>query len=216
MIALRSHKFDQVVPRFLEANPRAAVINIGCGLDTRYHRLGCPRVAWVDLDFEEVIALRNELLGLPTGHQRLGGSVLEFSWMERLQELADRPKLIVAEGLLMFLPEEKVRELVLELCRRFPESEMIFDCVSSLEVICSRLHPVVAPTGARFSFGLSRAEDLLAWSPQLRLREEWFYCQQNERRLKLFRALRFLPRWARTARIMHLDLASRNVYATAS
>ena len=47
---LRLREFDRLVIEFLTRHPEAAVVHIGCGLDTRFERVDDQQVEWYDLD----------------------------------------------------------------------------------------------------------------------------------------------------------------------
>ena len=59
---VRGWYFDRAVRRFIEAHPHPVVVNVGCGLDTRFQRIGDGKAVFYDLDLPEVIALRRELI----------------------------------------------------------------------------------------------------------------------------------------------------------
>src|SRR5512143_3085633 len=67
-VILKGREFDRFTQDFLRRHPDAVVVHIGCGLDTRFERLGCNqpdngRVEWYDLDLPDVIELRRKLVG---------------------------------------------------------------------------------------------------------------------------------------------------------
>lgn len=72
----RGQWFDQVAARFPAAHPEGLVVSIGSGLDTRANRLIPPLSAdWVDIDFPEVIALRDaHVPALPADQRQRGTS----------------------------------------------------------------------------------------------------------------------------------------------
>ncbi len=55
---MRVRQFDAYARGFLSHNPGGLVVDIGCGLDTRFHRLDDGQVTWLGIDLPEVIALR--------------------------------------------------------------------------------------------------------------------------------------------------------------
>lgn len=60
-ISMRARRFDHFVRNFVEKNPNAIVVNMGCGLDTRYERLNLQHkkeTEWFDLDLSEVINIK--------------------------------------------------------------------------------------------------------------------------------------------------------------
>ena len=81
-IIMRMNKFDNHVRDFLNRHPDAAVVHIGCGLDTRFERVDNGRVEWFDLDMPDVMALRQKLIRSESNHYHtLATSVFEDGWL---------------------------------------------------------------------------------------------------------------------------------------
>ena len=59
---VRGWFFDRAVRRFIGKHADAVVVNVGCGLDTRFQRIGDGKAVFYDMDLPEVIALRRELI----------------------------------------------------------------------------------------------------------------------------------------------------------
>ena len=58
-MGMRAAVYDRWLSEQMEATPKAVVIQLGCGLDSRIQRLGCPKGRlWYDLDLPEVIRER--------------------------------------------------------------------------------------------------------------------------------------------------------------
>ena len=56
---VRGKYFDDAIRRFILSHPHPVVVNVGCGLDTRYQRIGNDQAAvFYELDLPEVIDLR--------------------------------------------------------------------------------------------------------------------------------------------------------------
>lgn len=56
---VRSRYYDQRVESFIRLNARPVVVNVGCGLDTRFQRIAERRNAvFYELDLPEVMAIR--------------------------------------------------------------------------------------------------------------------------------------------------------------
>ena len=58
----RAKEFDDKIRAFITEHPRASVINLGAGLDTTFYRVDNGLVQWYDLDFPDVIGIREQLL----------------------------------------------------------------------------------------------------------------------------------------------------------
>lgn len=128
-VALRGRIFDELAADFLRRHPAAVVLNLACGLDSRAFRLDRPTgVDWFDLDLPEVIELRRSLYDDAKNYRMLAGSVDDA---RRLAELpADRPVLVIAEGLLMYRTPERNWELLQRLTAHFDTGEIVFDGVA--------------------------------------------------------------------------------------
>ena len=73
LVILKGLEFDRIARDFMVRHMNAAVVHIGCGLDTRFERVDDGRVECYDLDLPDVIALRRKLVGGEGArHQFLG------------------------------------------------------------------------------------------------------------------------------------------------
>ena len=207
---LRMREFDQRARAFLAEHPDGAVVDLGCGLDTRFERIDNRRVEWYGLDLPEVIELRKELLEETPRSRFIGCSVLDFSWMDILSRRADKHFLFLAEGVLYYLEEADVKTLVRAIAGRFPGAELVFDAYSPLVI---RYHPRT-PDVPPVHWGLKDDRDLEAWAPGIRLTGRSYYLEQPEPRLGAFRILRYLPFLGRVIRIVHYRLGERSASST--
>jgi len=130
-LAMRARKFDEYARNFAERHPGGYVVNLGCGLDTRFWRIDDGRVRFRDLDLPEMIAFKRRLVDESDRYRLIGRSVLDARWMDEFATGESRPFLFLAEGLFMYLPPEGVRGLVLGLQERFPGSELVFEAVNA-------------------------------------------------------------------------------------
>ncbi|HEX3013659.1 MAG TPA: class I SAM-dependent methyltransferase, partial [Methanobacterium sp.] len=60
MVAVRTEILDNATNAFIEKYPDAVIINLGCGLDTRFSRLDNGKIHWYDLDLPESISVRKQ------------------------------------------------------------------------------------------------------------------------------------------------------------
>jgi O-methyltransferase involved in polyketide biosynthesis len=169
-LPLRALHFDQWTRAFLAANPEATVLHLGCGLDTRVYRIDPgPKVRWFDVDFPDVIALREQLYPEREGYRRIGSSVTDLAWLDAIPK--DTPVLVVAEGLVMYLPEKDGTALFRRITEQFPGGQIAFDAYSRLMVrLVSRL-AVVRGAKVELVWGIDDPRDLEKQVPKLRLVE---------------------------------------------
>jgi O-methyltransferase involved in polyketide biosynthesis len=170
-LPLRARHFDQWTRAFLAENPAPTVLHLGCGLDTRVYRIDPgPEVRWFDVDFPDVIALREQLYPEREGYRRICTSVTDLAWLDAIP--GDTPVLVVAEGLLMYLHERDGTALLRRITEQFPSGQIVFDGYSGPMVrMVSRLATV---RGAKVElvWGIDDPHDLEKLVPGLRLVED--------------------------------------------
>ncbi|MER6305386.1 class I SAM-dependent methyltransferase [Streptomyces sp. NPDC001657] len=170
-VALRARQLDRWTAEFLDRHDDAVVVHLGCGLDTRVHRLDPgPGVRWFDVDYPEVIALRRQLYPEPAAdYTAVPSSVTDPAWVAQVP--TDRPTMIVAEGLLMYLTEADATALLRRLIVHAPHGAAAFDAFSGFAIRTQRLSRVLRKAGARVRWGTDRA-GIAALSPRLRIVED--------------------------------------------
>jgi methyltransferase (TIGR00027 family) len=166
LVALRAKQLDDWCAAFLARHADAVVLHLGCGLDGRGFRLAPPpSVLWFDLDQPAVIELRRRLYDDTDSYRMIGSSVTDPQWLDHIP--TGRPTLVVAEGLLMYLQESEVRQLLERLTDRFDSGELLFDTLSAL---APRLSKVL--TRGIITWGIRDARDIETWNPRLRFLEQ--------------------------------------------
>ena len=204
--AMRSRQFDRCAHAFLAQHPHGVVVQLGCGLDTRFYRVDNGAVQWYDLDLPEVIAFRRQLLPETERCRFLASSALDYSWMDAVGDPAGRAFLFLAEGVLMYLEPAQVRDLVLALRDRFPASELMFDALSPLAIWIHRLNPAVRKVAQQLHWALRDHRELERWGAGIRLLNAWSYFEEPEPRLGWARLLRLIPLLRNEALILHYRL----------
>lgn len=170
-IALRAHVIDGWTRDFLGAHSEATVLHLGCGLDSRVFRIApSANVRWFDVDYPDVIALRQRLYPAREGYTLLPSSVTEPDWLDAVPQ--DRPAFVIAEGLLPYLPAEEVVLLLERVTNHLPGGELVFDAYSRLGLTLIAWQPSVRATGAKLHWSLDDPEELLRQLPHLELVEE--------------------------------------------
>ena len=190
---VRGWYFDRAVRRFIEANSRPVVVNVGCGLDTRFQRIGNPKAVYYDLDLPEVITLRRELIPEQPGNVYIAASLLETDWMDNLRRsYPDGEFIFIVEGVLMYFYEKQVKSFLHAVASRFGGGELWFDVCGTMmsrhgvKPDSLRKHEAQIRSGlsdGHFRSGLSDGHLVEQWEPTLQLIEQANY-------MKFFR-----PRW---------------------
>ncbi|MEV4293228.1 class I SAM-dependent methyltransferase [Microbispora rosea] len=167
--ALRAKQLDDVVRAYVAAHPGCVVLDLGCGLDTRMSRCDPPpSVDWYDIDFPEVVHLRAE--HLPGRSHLVGADLTSSGWLTAIP--GDRPAMIVAEGLLPFMPGDSFRTMTRELTRHFPSGELALNGYTRFAAWAMKYHPTIKALGIKAAQGFDDAHEPESWSAGLELVEE--------------------------------------------
>lgn len=171
IIATRAATFDLLATRFLTDHPDATVLHVGCGMDSRVFRIDPPAgVQWFDVDYPDVIALRRQLFPeRNTAYRMIGAQLDDLRWMDDVRR--DRPGLLIAEGVLMYLSEAEVKALFNRVVDHFPGGQMIFDVVHP--TLLKSAGSNVGGTGATYKWGLDDPQDVKQLEPKLELIKEF-------------------------------------------
>lgn len=130
--AIRSKKIDEVIKDFLDNNKDSNIIELGCGLETTYFRVGNKESKWYEIDLEEVILLRKEIIPEQDNMVYISSSIFDDDVIEKLKEkCGDKPTLFIASGLFHYFTEDMVLSL-LNKFKSFNNASIVFDAVSKL------------------------------------------------------------------------------------
>ncbi len=124
-VAQRQFDLMQEVRAYLQTHPKAAVVNLGCGLDDTFTRVDNGLCKGYNIDMPDVIAVRNDLLPAASREQNLACDLNDFSWMDRI-DAADGA-VFFAAGVFYYFKTEQVRALFCQMAKRFPGATLAFD-----------------------------------------------------------------------------------------
>ena len=178
-LRIRAKQLDTYTREFIAGHPNALILHLGCGLDSRCLRVPHAGALWIDLDLPDVIELRRKFYPETESYRMLASSVTDLDWVEQVSP-DGRPVFVVAEGLLMYLHESSVRDLILCLHQKFPGSSLVFDAFSKLTAERIKAHPSLQKTGASVHWGIDDPHEIEQWEEGIRLREEWFFSQSPD------------------------------------
>ncbi len=171
-VAIRTLHFDNWTRQFLAVhdpveNP-AVVLHMGCGLDARVYRLDPPAgVLWYDIDYPEVIGLRERVYPARPNYRMLPASVIDPSWLAEIP--TDRPTLFLAEGVTMYLTKDDGLALLRRVVDTFPSGELQFDAFNTFGVRAQVINPVVRRSGSKLHWGIDGPGDIVEAVPGVRL-----------------------------------------------
>ncbi|MGL5927340.1 MAG: class I SAM-dependent methyltransferase [Dermatophilaceae bacterium] len=126
--AYRALVFDREVAAHLAAHPGCTVVELAAGLETQARRLDDGIVRWLAVDLPESVAVRERFLPTTARHRNLALSATDLRWVDEV-DVSTGPPIVTAGGLLMYLPEEQVRDLLVGIAERLPGATVVFDVI---------------------------------------------------------------------------------------
>lgn len=183
-LALRAKTLDDWTRAFISRHADAVVLHLGCGLDSRVFRIEPPSgVLWFDIDLPDVIELRRRVYAVRQDncagdYRLLAASVTDAAWLEHVPR--DRPVIVVAEGLMPYLPSEEAPRLVARLVRHAASGELVFDGYNELGLSLLRITPQVRATGAEVHYAIDEPASLEQSVPGLRFIDEMVQYDSSE------------------------------------
>lgn len=167
--ALRTRLLDRVVREFVGRHPDAVVLDLGCGFDPRVVRCDPPAgVGWYDIDFPDVVDQRKHFL--PDRSNLVGADLTEPGWLDQIPR--DRPAMIVAEGLVPFLPGDTFREITRRLTGHFDTGELAINGYTRFAAWSMKYHPSIKAIGITAARGFDDAHEPEGWGARLTLTDE--------------------------------------------
>jgi O-methyltransferase involved in polyketide biosynthesis len=177
-VSLRARALDRWTADFLAKHQAqkqpVTVVHLACGLDARCFRVEHgPDVRWFDVDLEDVVALRKTLfpeVAEAGDYALVAGSAADpEAWIGTIP--ADRPTLVVFEGLTMYLREEDGRRLFESIVRRFGSvgGQIICDAFGTVAIKLQRFIKAVKDSGSVLHWAVDDPKLLETWCPGLKL-----------------------------------------------
>ncbi len=122
-LAARAVEIDRVLRSWIEHHPVGIVVSLGEGLETQGQRVDNGRMRWLSVDLPDAIRLRERFLAPTDRFRHAAVSALDPVWMDAVDPSSG--VFIVAQGLLMYLPPDRVRQLFVSIADRFPGAELM-------------------------------------------------------------------------------------------
>lgn len=168
-LAIRAKKFDAAIVEFIKTHPKAKILSIGAGLDTTFYRINNDSIKWFDLDLEESMAMRKQLLPPPNGVTYITKSMLDYTWIDDIGDISGGLFIQIA-GVLPYFKEEAVKEFLSTIAAKLKGAEIIFDACSPLtQVMISQRIRQSGMKNARIQWGITDIEKIGRWSKNIKI-----------------------------------------------
>ena len=167
-VAMRQNDLAFEVQAYLKNHPCAAVVNLGCGLDNTGKACDNGSCKIYNLDFPDVIALRQQLLPAGEREKNLAFDLKDPRWMDAVRTDPEDGAVLFAAGVFYYFTTEDVKSLATGIAKRFPRGRLVFDAAGKTAVRLMLKTWVkqagIRDVGAYFSVKDARRE-LEPWSP---------------------------------------------------
>ena len=131
-VAMRQNDLAWEVRDYLKSHPSAAVVNLGCGLDSTGRGCDNGTCKIYNLDFPDVIAVRNELLPAGEREENIPCDLKNTEWFARID--ASGGAVFFASGVFYYFLTEQVKALVQKMADAFPGGVLVFDAANRTAV----------------------------------------------------------------------------------
>lgn len=163
-VAQRQYDLLCEVKTYLQTHPKAAVVNLGCGLDDTFSKADNGRCRGYNMDFPDVIEVRDVLLPAGEREENIACDLCDFGWMDRID--AANGAVFFASGVFYYLRTQDVQKLLCAMAARFPGAVLVFDACNKrgAKMMHSTWLKEAGITDVDAFFSLEDERELTAWS----------------------------------------------------
>ena len=112
---------------YLKDHPAALVVNLGCGLDTAGHQADNGSCRFANIDFPNVIELREKLIPSTEREKNIAADLNDYTWFDKIGFRAEDGAVFIASGVFLYFKKEDVKKLFCAMAERFPGARIAFD-----------------------------------------------------------------------------------------
>jgi hypothetical protein len=157
-VIARTIVFDELVKDFINKNPDCTVVNIACGLDTRFYRMDNGRIIWYNVDLPETIEVRDAIYHESGRVSTIGISATDPAWADKVTKRGKM--LFIIEGLSMYLTSDENAQMLSIIRDKFDNATVLMECLAKKWVNKEHTEKSIQDTGAKFVFGADTFDDL--------------------------------------------------------
>ena len=182
-VAMRQNDLAFEVRDYLKGHPNAAVVNLGCGLDSTGRSCDNGSCKIYNLDFPDVIAVRNELLPAGEREENIPCDLNNTEWFRKID--SSNGAVFFASGVFYYFLTEQVKALVQGMADAFPGSVLVFDAANrtAVKMIAKTWlkSAKIKDVGAYFAVSDAKSE-LSLWDGRLQVTSRGYMLGYNDLR----------------------------------
>ncbi len=212
--AMRQNDLAIEVRDYLETHPEAAVVNLGCGLDNTGRNCDNGKCKIYNLDFPEVISVRDSLLPAVEREENIPCNLNDTSWFEKID--ASGGAVFFAAGVFYYFLKEQVKTLIVKMAEKFPDGKIVFDAANEKAVKLMLKTWIkdaeIKDVGAYFSVS-DAVSEISAWDNRLSVSSRGYMLGYNDLKTPsvsgFFRFLSKVGDGMMKMRIVRIDLGGK-------
>jgi len=151
-MGVRSAVFDEWLKKQMAERQDAAIIHIGCGMDSRVIRVGNEHHKWYDVDFAQVIEERKRYYSESPNYKMLACDARDCKWMAEIKE--NKTAIVVMEGVSMYLTAREMQSLTESLSAHFDSVALLVDCYTCFAAKMSKRRNPINDVGVTEVHGI--------------------------------------------------------------
>lgn len=128
--AMRQLDMQWEIRDYLKAHSKAAVVNMGCGLDQTGRACDNGTCLIYNVDMPNIVAAREELCPAGERERNIASDLNDAAWMEEID--GSNGAIFFAAGVFHYFTKAQAQVLLCELAARYPGSRVVFDTVGKL------------------------------------------------------------------------------------
>jgi len=113
------------VKDYLKTHPKAAVVNLGCGLDQTGETAYNGECRIYNVDFPDVIAVRNKLVPAGENVKNIPSDLNDTAWFDEIDDAGG--SVFFAAGVFYYFTFEQIESLFIKMAVRFKGGRLVFD-----------------------------------------------------------------------------------------
>ena len=180
-VAMRQNDLAFEVKDYLKIHPNAAVVNLGCGLDNTGRSCDNGSCKIYNLDFPDVIAVRNKLLPAGDREENIPCDLNNTEWFSKID--ASGGAIFFASGVFYYFLTEQVKTLVQGMADAFPCGVLVFDAANrtAVKMIAKTWlkSAKIKDVGAYFAVSDAKSE-LSPWDSRLQVTSRGYMLGYND------------------------------------
>ena len=180
-VAMRQNDLAYEVRDYLKTHPKAAIVNLGCGLDDTGHLCDNGTCKVYNLDFPDVIAVRNQMLSPRKREENIPCNLNDTSWFDKIDD--SDGAVFFAAGVFYYFLNDEVKTLVQAMAQAFPGGKLVFDAANKTAVKLMLKTWIkdakIKDVGAYFAVSDAKAE-LSPWSEKLQISSRGYMLGYND------------------------------------